>query len=43
MSPGETLTLDVHDYFDAYIDLQNIWIDAANAADGITYVAFEVP
>jgi len=42
LSPGETLTLDVHDFFDGYIDLQHIWFDAANAADGLTYHAYEV-
>jgi len=42
LAPGETITLDVHDFLDGYIDLSQIWIDAANSADGISYVAFEV-
>lgn len=42
LAPGETLTLDVSKYLDAYIDLQNIWIDAATSGDGVCYVAFEV-
>lgn len=42
LSPGETLTLDVSKFMDAYIDLSKVWIDAANNGDGISYVAFEV-
>lgn len=42
LSPGETLTLDVSQIYDAYLNLQKIWIDAANNGDGITYTAFEV-
>jgi len=42
LAPGETITLDVHDFLDGYLDLAKIWIDAANSADGISYIAFEV-
>lgn len=42
LAPGETLTLDVSQFLDAYLDLQNIWIDAANNGDAVSYVAFEV-
>ena len=42
LSPGETITLDVHDFRDAFIDLSKIYIDAANNGDGVSYIAFEV-
>jgi len=42
LSAGETLTLDVHDIYDGYIDLSKIWIDSAVDGEGISYIAFEV-
>ena len=42
LSAGEVLTLDVHDIYDAYLNLSKIWIDADTSGDGISYVAFEV-
>lgn len=40
LSPGETLYLDVSHFADAHIDLNEIWIDADNNGEGISYVAF---
>jgi len=42
LTAGETLTLDVSKFFDAYLDLSKILIDASVNGDGISYVAFEV-
>ena len=42
LAAGETLTLDVHDIYDGYLDLSKIWIDASVDGDGISYIAFEV-
>ena len=42
LAAGETLTLDVHDFYDGYIDLSKVWIDSSIDGDGISYVAFEV-
>jgi len=42
LAAGETLTLDVHDIYDGYLDLSKIWIDASVNGDGISYIAFEV-
>ena len=42
IAPGEVYPLDVHDFYDGFLDLSKIWIDAANNGDGISYTAFEV-
>ena len=42
LAPGEVYVLDVHDFYDGYLDLAEIWIDAATSGDGISYTAFEV-
>lgn len=42
LSAGETLTLDVSQFFDEQIDLQDIWIDADVNGDAVCFVAFEV-
>lgn len=42
LAAGETLTLDVHDIIDGFLDLSKIWIDAATSGDGISYIAVEV-
>lgn len=40
--PGVSVWLDVHDFYDGFLDLSKIWIDAANSGDGISYTAFKV-
>ena len=42
IAPGEVYVLDVSKWFDAYLDLSKIWIDAAVNGDSISYTAFEV-
>jgi len=42
LAPGEVHPIDVHDFVDGYLDLAEIWIDAANSGDGISYMAIEV-
>lgn len=42
LAAGEILTLDVHDFADGYLDLTDIWIDAANNDDGVCITYFEV-
>ena len=42
LSAGEVITLDVHDIYDGFLDLSEIWIDASVSGDGISYLAFEV-
>lgn len=41
LGPGETWTLSVAEVC-GVIDLQNIWVDAANSGDGFSYDAIEV-
>ena len=42
LAAGETMVLDVSKFFDGYINLAELWIDAANSGDGLSYIAFEV-
>ena len=42
LAPGETMPIDVSTILDAYIDISEIWIDAANNGDGVSYYGFEV-
>ena len=41
LAAGVPLVLDVHDFLDGYIDLNEIWIDADNNGEGVEFVGFE--
>lgn len=43
LAPGETISLDVHDYKNAHIDLSDLWIDSTVNDDGVCIIYFEVP
>ena len=43
LSPGETSPpIDVSQFADAYVDLQNVWLDAETSGDGVSFIAIEV-
>lgn len=42
LAAGETLTIDIHDVIDGFLDLSKIWVDASVNGDGISYIAIEV-
>lgn len=42
LNPGDVLDIDVSSILDAWIDLSELWIDAANSGDGINYIAVRV-
>lgn len=43
LPPGKSIKYDVRELgIDAFLDLSQIWIDAANSGDAITYSAFKV-
>lgn len=41
IAPGELYIIDVSTILGAYIDLNKLWIDAANSGDGVSYTAIE--
>lgn len=42
LNPGDNVDIDVSSIFDAWIDLSELWIDAANSGDAINYIAIRV-
>ena len=42
LGAGETLTLDIHDFLDGFMDLSDLWIDSTVNDDGVCLIWFEV-